>query len=60
MKYLVTFTKPSGHQIEPTTDVAIHTVDAANPTDAVLAAIKVREFQGAPKDDWNGIYVRKS
>jgi len=59
MKYLITFTKPSGVQVDPTTEVAMHTVYAENPADAVRKALDLREHQGAPKDDWNGIDVRK-
>lgn len=59
MKYLVTFCKPSGIQVEPTTDVAMHTVYAENPADAVRKALDLRDHQGAPKDDWNWIHVSK-
>ena len=59
MKYLVRFTKPSGVQIEPSTDVALHTVYASGPAEAVQAALK--HMEGSPeKDAWNSIHVEKA
>lgn len=59
MKYLIRFTKPSGVQVEPSTDVALHTVYASGPTEAVLQALKHMETS-PEKDAWNSIHVEKA